>query len=111
MQLEHETRDGIDIVRLTGLLLMADAPDAKERLRDILQRGSGRLTVDLTRTEFLDSSGCAALVSSMLTARKKGGDVSLFGMSNNVRALFELTRLHTVFQIFDDEETALRAMR
>jgi anti-sigma B factor antagonist len=110
MQLEHESRDGIDIVRLPARLMMADAADAKAQLKEILVRGGGSMILDLTRTDFMDSSGCGVLVSSLLTARNKGGEVSLIGMGKNVRALFEMTRLHTVFQIFDDEDTALRAM-
>jgi anti-sigma B factor antagonist len=57
----------------------------------------------------MDSSGLAVLVSGLQAARKKGGDVHLVGMGTTLHALFELTRLHTVFQIFDDEAAALRA--
>lgn len=110
MQLEHESREGIDIVRLPERLMMADAASAKAQLKEILSRGNGRLILDLTQTGFMDSSGCGALVGTLQTARKAGGDLYLFGMGKNVRALFELTLLHTIFQIFDDEETALRAM-
>lgn len=111
MKLEHDSRDGIDIVRLPTRLMMADAGDTKAQLKDILTRGKGGLILDLTQTEFMDSSGCGVLVSSLLTARNKGGEVALIGMGKNVRALFEMTRLHTVFQIFDDEDAALRAMQ
>jgi anti-sigma B factor antagonist len=111
MQLEHESRDGIDIVRLPGRLMMADAPDVRARLKEIITNGSAKLILDLTGTDMLDSSGLAVLVSGLQTARKQGGDIFLIGVNKNVSALFELTRLHTVFQIFDDMETALRATR
>ncbi len=75
----------------------------------IIEQGSGKLVLNLTATSFMDSSGLAVLVSGLQAARKRDGDVFLVGMSNTVRALFELTRLHTVFQIFDDEAGALRA--
>ncbi len=75
----------------------------------IIEQGSGKLVLNLTATSFMDSSGLAVLVSGLQAARKRDGDVLLVGMSNTVRALFELTRLHTVFQIFDDEPGALRA--
>ena len=110
MQLEHESRDGVDVVRLPERLMMADAADARTQLKEILTRGSGTLIVDMSRTAFVDSSGLGVLVCGLQTARTKGGDIYLIGMSSNVRALFELTRLHTVFQIFDDEAAALGAM-
>jgi anti-sigma B factor antagonist len=110
MNLEHRTEKGIDIVKLPERLMMADAAQARAALKDIIAGGGGRLILDLGDTTFMDSSGLAVLVSSLQAARKKDGDVCLVGMGDTVRALFELTRLHTVFQIFDDEAGALRAL-
>ena len=110
MNLKHRTENSIDIVKLPERLMMADAADARASLKDIIGRGSGKLILDLADTTFMDSSGLAVLVSSLQTARKKDGDVYLVHMGATVNALFELTRLHTVFQIFDDEAGALRAL-
>jgi anti-sigma B factor antagonist len=110
MNLEHHTRDGVDIVKLPERLMMADAAAARTSLKDIISQGSGKLILDLTDTTFMDSSGLAVLVSSLQAARKKDGDVYLVGMGTTVRALFELTRLHTVFRIFDDAAGALKAL-
>jgi anti-sigma B factor antagonist len=110
MNLEHQTKDGIDVVKLPERLLMADAAEARASLKEIINQGSGKLILDLEDTTFMDSSGLAVLVSSLQAARKKKGDVYLVNMSATVRALFELTRLHTVFQIFDDKAGALRAL-
>ena len=110
MNLEHHTCDGVDIVKLPERLMMADAAAARASLKDIITQGSGKLILDLTDTTFMDSSGLAVLVSSLQAARKKDGDVYLVGMGTTVSALFELTRLHTVFQIFDDEAGALKAL-
>ena len=89
--------------------MMADAADARSSLKDIINQGRGKLILDMTNTAFMDSSGLAVLVSGLQAARKRDGDIYLVGMSNTVRALFELTRLHTVFQIYDNEPGALRA--
>ena len=109
MKLEHRTEDGVDIVKLPERLMMADATDARATLKDLISKGSGKLILDLESTQFMDSSGLAVLVSSLQAARKKDGDVYLVHMGATVNALFELTRLHTVFQIFDDESGALSA--
>lgn len=109
MNLEHRTQGNIDIVKLPKRLMMADAADVREQIKTFISQGSGKIILDLADTEFMDSSGCGAMVTSLLAARKRDGDVYLVHMGNNVRALFELTRLHTVFQIFDDESGAMRA--
>jgi anti-sigma B factor antagonist len=109
MQIDHRSENGIDIVKLPERLVMANAPAARTALKQIVQQGTGRLVIDLTSTALMDSSGLSVLVSGLRAARDKGGDIHLAGMSTNLHALFELTRLHTVFQIFDDEAAALRA--
>jgi anti-sigma B factor antagonist len=109
MQLEHRTENDINIVKLPERLMMANAAAARTTLKGIIGQGSGKLIVDLTDTDFMDSSGLAVLVSALQAARKQGGDVHLVGMGTNLQALFELTRLHTVFKIFDDEAAAARA--
>jgi anti-sigma B factor antagonist len=109
MKLEHHTENEIDIVRFPERVVMANAAEARAALKEIITKGDGKLVVDLTETAFMDSSGLAVLVSGLQAARKQGGDIYLVGMGTNLHALFELTRLHTVFQIFDDEASAVRA--
>ena len=107
MNLEHRSSESIDIVKLPARLMMADASDARKQLKKIISRGNAQLILDLSAVEFIDSSGLAALVNSMQTARKHNGDVRLLGMSETVRALFELTQLLDVFEVFDDEDAAI----
>ena len=109
MNLDHRTQESVDIVKLPERLMMADAASARAILKDIIDQGSGKLILNLSATSFMDSSGLAVIVSALQAARKRDGDIYLCGMSKTVRALLELTRLQTVFQIFDDEMVALRA--
>ncbi|MGD8207627.1 MAG: STAS domain-containing protein [Thiohalocapsa sp.] len=109
MKLDYRTENEIDIVRFPERVVMAGAAEARTALKEIINKGTGKLIVDLTETAFMDSSGLAVLVSGLQAARKQGGDIYLVGMGTNLHALFELTRLHTVFQIFDDEASAVRA--
>lgn len=109
MTLKHRQVNDIDIVTLPERLIMANAGEARSQLKDIIQSGSGRVVINLGDTEFMDSSGLAVVVAGLQAARKMEGDVYLAEMNNTIRALFELTRLQTVFQIFDDEARALSA--
>jgi anti-sigma B factor antagonist len=109
MNIEHRQEKGIDIVHLPPRLVMANAADARAELKTVVEQGTGRIVIDLSQTEFMDSSGLGVVVSGLQNARKKEGDVYLAHMSDAIRALFELTRLHTVFKIFDDTAAATRA--
>lgn len=109
MSLEHRQTQGVDVVHLPPRLVMANAGEARSELKQIIAAGSGKVVVNLAETDFMDSSGLAVIVAGLQAARKMDGDLHLAQMSDSIRALFELTRLHTVFQIFDDEAAAVAA--
>ncbi len=63
--------------------------------------------VDLSAAEFVDSSFLGALVAGLKKATMKGGDLKIVGLQPPVRAMFELTRLYKIFDIFDTVDDAL----
>jgi len=90
-----------------------DASNAAEFKRDIapLLEANARLVLDLSRLRFVDSSGLGAFISCLRKLNAKGGDLKLFGMSKQVRAVFELVRMHRVFDIVGSREDAVRAFQ
>lgn len=109
MNLDHQRIDGVEVVQLPQRLIMANAGDTRSALKAIIEQGNGRIVVDLSGTEYMDSSGLAAIVSALQSARTKNGDVYLAHMNETLHALFELTQLHKICQIFDDTEAAINA--
>ena len=110
MILTHRTVAGVDLVALSGRLVMADVAEIRQHLLTIIEQGGGKLILDLGEVNFMDSSGLSVLVSAFKAARARRGDVALLKLSPTVRSLIELTRLQQVFAIFDDEAAALAAM-
>ena len=88
-----------------------DAGNAGEFKRDIAQalEDNTNLVIDLSRLRFVDSSGLGAFISCLRKVNAKGGDLKLCGMSRDVRAVFELVRMHRVFDIYATSEEAVRA--
>ncbi len=88
-----------------------DAGNAGEFKRDIapLLDANTKLVLDLSRLRFVDSSGLGAFISCLRKLNAKGGDLKLCGMSKQVRAVFELVRMHRVFDILGTKEDAVRA--
>jgi len=109
----------MDIVvnRLNGVAVATilveelDASNAGDFRRDIapVLDAHNRLVLDLSRLRFVDSSGLGAFISCLRKLNAAGGDLKLCGMSKPVRAVFELVRMHRVFDIFDTPEEAVRA--
>jgi anti-sigma B factor antagonist len=98
--------DGVDVISLSGRLDAAVARAVREEIKVVIEEGSGKLVIDLSDVKFVDSSGLSVLVLALKAAHAKGGRLALLKVNSTVRSLLELTRLHRVFEIFDDEEKA-----
>jgi anti-sigma B factor antagonist len=88
-----------------------DASNAAEFKRDIapVLEANPKLVLDLGRLRFVDSSGLGAFISCLRKLNASGGDLKLCGMSKPVRAVFELVRMHRVFDILATKEDAVGA--
>jgi anti-sigma B factor antagonist len=88
-----------------------DASNAAQFKRDVtpLLESTTKLVFDLSRLRFVDSSGLGVFISCLRKLNARGGDLKLCGMSKQVRAVFELVRMHRVFDIFATREDAVHA--
>jgi anti-sigma B factor antagonist len=88
-----------------------DASNVGEFKREIapLLDADAKLVLDLTRLRFVDSSGLGAFISCLRKLNAKGGDLKLCCMSKPVRGMFELVRMHRVFDILATKDDAVRA--
>ncbi len=98
--MEHEIaeRDGSVIVAFSGDVDLQSSPDARKILLECVARKMPVL-VDLSKVNYIDSSGIASLVESLQTARKGGGNLLLVSVSDAALRVLELARLDRVFTI------------
>jgi anti-sigma B factor antagonist len=90
-----------------------DASNAGEMKRDMspVLEANKKVVFDLSRLRFVDSSGLGAMLSCLRQLSGRGGDLRLAGMSRPVRALFELVRMHRIFDIYGTKEEAIKAFQ
>ena len=106
--------DNIDSIAVATMPVdELDASNAGEFKRDIapVLQANTRLVIDLSRLRFVDSSGLGAMLSCLRQLSAKSGDLKLCGMSKQVQGLFELVRMHRIFDIFGTREEAVRAFQ
>ena len=111
MEMIVEKLGEVTLVRLPGEQL--DASNAKDFKRDVapvINRVS-KVVFDLGQLHFVDSSGLGAMLSCLRQVNSAGGELKLCGLSKPVRALFELVRMHRIFDICDTREDALRMLQ
>lgn len=95
------------IVDIEGDVDMHTSAELQKGFQEILKKKPEKIVVNLTGVPYMDSSGVASLVKLLSSSRKSNTSLSLFGLSKRVRAVFDITRLTTVFKIFDTEAEAL----
>ena len=107
--MKSESKDGATIVAPDGDIDLSRSPALRSTLRDAQAKKPGRLVVDLSGVDYMDSSGVATLVEALQIARRNNTRMVLCGMKERVRSIFEIARLDTVFTIAESRDAALKA--
>lgn len=101
MDFKVVAKDDVTLIEVGGQLIVGNRQLLKEQVLDQLERGDRKFIVDFSKTDYIDSSGLGVLVTLSKKIREQGGQLSLVGLSEDLRTLFELTKLDTLF-IFSD---------
>ncbi len=110
MSFLFEEKKGVLVVRIEEQRATVEiSSKLKEELLSRIDGGNHDVLVDLSKSDFVDSSFLGALVAGLKKATMKGGDLKIVGLQAPVRAMFELTRLYRIFDIFDNEDEALNS--
>jgi len=99
--------DQTAVVHVVGDVDLSRSTEFQQSLLALMDRKPERIVVDLAGVEYMDSSGVASLVKLLSRSRKAGAQLSLVGLGERVRSIFEITRLDTVFDIFATIEEAM----
>jgi anti-sigma B factor antagonist len=103
-----ETSGAITIVGVNGHLIVANRQELKHIVLDRLQAGDQEFLIDFAETGYIDSSGLGVLVSLSKKVREQGGELRLAALNEDLRTLFALTKLDTLFTIVDSREEGLQ---
>jgi anti-sigma B factor antagonist len=104
---ETKDRAGVTVVQVDGQLIVGNRHELKDLIQSALDKGDRRLLIDFSSTGYIDSSGLGALVSISKRIREAGGELRLAGLNEDLRSLFELTKLDTLFTISETPDQAL----
>jgi anti-sigma B factor antagonist len=81
----------------------------REMLRELVAKGQKKILMNLADVSYIDSSGIGELVSGFTTVTNQGGQLKLLNLNKRVKDLLQITKLYTVFEVFEDEATAVRS--
>jgi anti-sigma B factor antagonist len=107
MSFTLDRNDRVLLVEVNGQLVVTNRQEFKQAILDAVEQGAQTVVIDFTRSGYIDSSGLGALVSLSKRIRDAGGDLRLAGLNDDLRTLFELTRLDQLFPLYVTRADAL----
>jgi anti-sigma B factor antagonist len=110
MKASNRQVGGITIVDLSGRITLGEGSVVlRDTIRDLVSKGKIKILLNLADVTYIDSSGIGELVSAFTTVRNQNGELKLLKLTKKVHDLLQITKLYTVFDIKDDETTAVQA--
>ncbi len=108
LEINHRSREGVALVDLAGKITLGQGSvQLRDVVAELLSAGANRIVLNLAAVHYVDSSGIGELVSRHMTTRHAGGRLILLHLPQKIRDLLQITKLLSLFEVYDDEETAL----
>ena len=104
--------DGVAVLDLNGRITLGEGSvQLRDAIRDMISKGQTRILLNLAEVNYIDSSGLGELVSAYTTAKNQGATLKLLKLTKKVHDLLQLTKLYTVFDVSDDEASAIASFK
>jgi anti-sigma B factor antagonist len=100
--------DGVTVLDLSGRITLGEGSvQLRDAIRDLIGKGQKNILLNLGDVSYIDSSGLGELVSAYTTSKNQGASLKLLKLTKKVHDVLQLTKLYTVFDIYDDEASAI----
>lgn len=104
--------DGVTILDLSGRITLGEGSvQLRDAIRDLTAKSVKNILLNLGDVNYIDSSGLGELVYALTSIKNHGGELKLLSLTKKVRDVLQVTKLYTVFDIKDDEASAVGSFR
>jgi anti-sigma B factor antagonist len=100
----------VTVVDVAGRITLGEGSSAlRDTLRELVTKNQKKILLNLGEVSYIDSSGIGELVSGFTTVTNSGGQLKLLGLNKRVKDLLQITKLYTVFDVHEEEASAIRS--
>jgi anti-sigma B factor antagonist len=100
----------VSVVDVAGRITLGEGSTAlRDALRDMVAKNHKKILLNLGEVSYIDSSGIGELVSGFTSVTNSGGQLKLLGLNKRVKDLLQITKLYTVFDVHEEESSAIRS--
>ena len=110
MEVSKRQIGNIAFIDVSGRIVAGELMPLRETIRELLARGEDNIILNLQKVPYIDSAGIGELVTALVGARRQGGCLRLLSLTPKVREVLDITKLLTVFQVFENEAEALDSL-
>jgi anti-sigma B factor antagonist len=107
--IREDVREGVTILNLKGRLTVGEASVVREKVTQLAAADRFNVILNLQHVDYIDSTGLGSLVICFTTLKKGGGALKLLNLNKRNIELLLLTKLHTIFEVFSDEQDAVNS--
>jgi anti-sigma B factor antagonist len=108
-EIRDSEREGICILALKGRLTVGESSSLRDKINEVLAAGHKNVILNLQHVDYIDSTGLGSMVICFTTLKKAGGALKLVNPNKRNIELLLLTKLHTIFEVFSDEQDAVNS--
>lgn len=110
LSIEEQGRDGVTLLRMKGRLIVGQPVGLfRETIQRLIESQEMRVVLDLGQVDYIDSTGLGQVVIGFTSVQRAGGALKLLNLNRRNIELLVLTKLSTVFEIYDDEQEAVNS--
>ena len=111
VQMTDSEVDGVYVMALEGRIVMgAESHSLREKLKSVLAEGKKKIVLNMANLKYIDSAGLGALVAVHYSAKTQNASVRLCKLGKNVREVLQITKLVTLFDVYDAEAAAVSSL-
>jgi anti-anti-sigma factor len=108
MEISVRKERNISVVSVTGRMDAVTAPEFEKNLTELMSKGEKKFLVNLAGLEYISSAGLRSILVIAKQSKAGQGEVIFAGLKGPVEEVFKISGFHSIFKIFDSEETALK---
>jgi len=108
VKITEESHNDVVVCIVEGEVNINTSPELRKAFDRIIKGDHNKVVVDFAHVSYIDSSGLATFVEMFQRLKKIGGNIRFSNMDQKIRNIFEITKLHSLFEIFDTQDKALK---
>ena len=108
MQISEKNINGVTVLVINGDIDLNSSPTMRQKFDELIKKNINKIIVNFQDVSYIDSSGLATVIEMLQRLKKNQGQLRLSNLSEKIKNLFEITKIDKLFQMYSDEEEALK---